>query len=125
MLRDASSVGNGRLLMLLSMRSEIETGTTTSILTPHLLGHLHDHAQLSTPPLPGEQVPLPGGTKPALRRERGLVDADVFRRLVDPALERVAAFELAALGGDEAEHDGLALRHEPQRLKPARPFGVV
>ena len=34
-------------------------------------------------------------------------------------------FELAGLGGDEAEHDDAVLRHEPQRLEAAGALGVV
>ena len=34
-------------------------------------------------------------------------------------------FELAGLGGDEAEHDLLALRHQAQRLEAAGALGVV
>ena len=37
----------------------------------------------------------------------------------------VLGFELAGLGGDEAEHHDLALRHEPQRLEAAGALGVV
>ena len=34
-----------------------------------------------------------------------MVEVDVLRRLLDPALELVLGLELAALGGDEAEYD--------------------
>ena len=60
-----------------------------------------------------------------MRGERELVDVDEFRRFLDPAHQHVAAFELAALGGDEAEHHGLALRHEAQRLEAAGALAVV
>src|SRR2546429_4674997 len=90
------------------------------LLSPHLLGDLDDHAQLLPLLLLGEHVAVLGGGETALRRERELLEVDEFRRLVDAALDRVLAFELAGLRGDEAEHHGLALRHEAQRLEAAR-----
>ena len=61
----------------------------------------------------------------ALRREAELLDVDELRRLVDPPLQLVLRLELAELGGDEAEHDGLALRQEAQRLEAARALVVL
>src|SRR2546429_1170800 len=95
------------------------------LLSPHLLGDLDDHAQLLPLLLLGEHVAALGGGETALRRERELLEVDEFRRLVDAALDRVLAFELAGLRGDEAEHHGLALRHEAQRLAAAGALGVV
>src|SRR4029450_5419990 len=99
--------------------------TTHSASAPHLFGELHDHAQLRPLLLLGQEIALLGRGEAALRRERELIDIDVFRRLLDPPLELIAALELAGLGGDEPEHDGLALWHEPQRLEPAGARAVV
>ena len=55
----------------------------------------------------------------ALGREAELVEVDELRGLLDPAFEEVLGLELAALGGDQAEHDDLALGHEAQRLEAA------
>ena len=72
----------------------------------------------------GQGVALHGRGEAALRREAQLIDGDVARGLFDPPLELVLGLELAALGGDEAEHDQLVLGHEPQRLEPSG-AGVV
>ena len=74
--------------------------------------------------LDAERVALDGRGEAALRREAELVDVDVLRRLLDPALEEVLGLELARLGRHQAEHDDLALGHEAQRLEAAR-AGVV
>ena len=64
--------------------------------------------------------------KPHCGESAELVESDEFRRLVDAALERRPWLSsCAGLGGDEAEHHGLALRHEPQRLEAAGALGVV
>ena len=54
-----------------------------------------------------------------------LIERREFRRLVDAALDRVLAFELAGLGGDDAEHDDLALGQLAQRREIAGALGVV
>src|SRR3954467_8727142 len=92
---------------------------------PYLSRQLYDHPQLRPLLLLGEHIALFGRGKAALRRKRELVDVDELRRLVDPPHEFIAALELAALAGYQSEHDGLALRHEPQRLETAGALGVV
>src|SRR4051812_41770959 len=93
--------------------------------TPNLFRQIHDHPQLGPLLVLGERIAFLGGGETALRRERELFDVDELRRFLDPAQQHVAAFELAALGGDEAEHHGLALRHETQRLEAAGALAVV
>ncbi len=53
-----------------------------------------------------------------------MLQRHVLRRLVHPPAQVVLVLELGGLGGDEAEHHGLAPGHEPQRLEAAR-AGVV
>ena len=61
-----------------------------------------------------------------MRAQAKLIERHVFRRLVDPALQIVLAFERRAFAGDEAQHDPLAApRNEAQRLEPARARVVV
>src|SRR5678816_2750959 len=92
---------------------------------PNFLGQFHDHAELRPLLVLGEDIAFLGRCEAALRRETKLVDVDEFRGFVDPPFERILAFELAALGGDEPEHHRLALRHGAQRLEAPGPRGVV
>src|SRR3954466_4209372 len=89
-------------------------------LPPHVRRRLDDQPQLRDLVLDRERVALDGGGEAALRREAELVDVDVPARVLDPALQAVLPLELAALGRDQAEHDHLPRRDEPQRLEPAR-----
>src|SRR6266550_1716129 len=93
--------------------------TRYSLLAPHLLRHLNDAAQLRPLLVLGQQIALLGRGKAALAGDAELLERGVFRRLLDAALELVLAFELAALGGDDAEHDELALGQHAQRLEAA------
>src|SRR6185437_5842795 len=61
----------------------------------------------------------------ALRAEGELIERTIFRRLLDPALQRVFGLERRELGGDEAEDDSLALRHETQRREIAGALVVI
>src|SRR3954470_1520978 len=85
---------------------------------PDLVGDLHDPPQLRPLLVLGQDIAFLGGGEAALRREAELVEVDVPRGLVDAALELVLGFERSTFGGDESEHDHLALGHEPQRRKP-------
>ena len=60
-----------------------------------------------------------------MRGQAQLVNRNELSRGVDPALQFVRALQRAALGGDEAKHHHLSLRHEAQRLEAARPLIVV
>src|SRR5436190_18114399 len=88
-------------------------------LAPHLVGHLDDPPQLGPLLILGEQIALLGGGKAALAGDAELLERGVFHRLLDAALEIVLALELAALGGDDTEHDELALGQHAQRLEAA------
>ena len=92
---------------------------------PHLVGDLHDHAELRPLLLLGQHVALLARGKAALRRQAKLIERHEFRRLVDAALDLVLGFQRAGLRGDEAEHHLLALRHEAQRLEAAGAVAVV
>ena len=59
-----------------------------------------------------------------MRAEAQLVERRELRRLLDPALDGVLALQRAGLRGDEAEHDGLALGQEAQRLEAAGAVAV-
>src|SRR4051794_28761105 len=61
----------------------------------------------------------------ALRTQCELLQRRMLRRFVDAALELVLGLELAALGGDQAEHRDLALGQKTQRLETAGARAVV
>ena len=93
-------------------------------LAPDLARRLDDQAQLRLLLAEREVVAVHGRREAALRREAELVDVGELARLLDAALERVLALQLAALGRHEPEHDELAGRQEAQRLEAARALVV-
>src|SRR5579883_1491770 len=99
-------------------------GLVRGILSPHLFGHLDNHPQLRPLFLFGQHIAVLSRRKATLRREAKLIDVDEFRRLLNAALDLVAAFERSAFRRHQPEHHLLALRHETQRLKPTRPRSV-
>jgi hypothetical protein len=66
-----------------------------------------------------------GAGEAALRRQAELLQRRVLRGLVDAALEVVLVFQLAELGGHQAQHHGLAGLEETQRAEVARAVVVV
>src|SRR5260370_40495554 len=95
------------------------------VSAPHLARGVDDEAQLGDLLGRGQRVALERRGEAALRAEAELLERDIFRGLLDAALERVLLLQRAVLGGDQAEHDHLALGHEAQRLEPARARIVV
>src|ERR1700733_11614340 len=93
------------------------------LFAPDLLGDLDDEAKLVPLLLLGEVVALAGGGEAALRGQAELVDVRVLGGLLDPALDEVLGLKLAALAGDDAEHDPLALGQVAQRLEAAGALG--
>src|SRR5262245_9364261 len=96
-----------------------------SLLSPHLVRHLHDHPQLRPLLVLGERVAFLARGEAALRREAELIEIDVLARLLDAPLDPVLGFELAGLRRHQPEHYCLALAHAPQRLECAGAVGVV
>ena len=93
---------------------------------PDFAGGFDDEAQFCVLLLDRQRVAVDGRGKAALRAEAELVERDVFRGFVDPALQQVLAFELRSFACDEAEHHAfLTLRHKAQRLEPAGARVVV
>src|SRR4051794_19626226 len=84
-------------------------GMTSGDLSPNLVGDLDHPAQFRPLLVLGQGIALLGRGKAALAGDAELIERRIFRRLVDAALELALAFELAALGGHDAEHHGLAL----------------
>src|SRR5258706_3950577 len=91
--------------------------------TPDFPGGFHDEPHLVGLLLARDLVAVHGARESALRREAELLERRVLRRLVDAPLDGVLRLELAELGGDEAQHHGLALRQEAQR--PEVPGALV
>src|SRR5918998_2271273 len=84
---------------------------------PDLLGGLDDERQLGDLLVAGQRVALHGRGEAALRGQGQLLQRHVAGGLVDAPLEVVPALQLRALGGDQAQDDALARRHEAQRLE--------
>src|SRR5438105_4889795 len=91
---------------------------------PYLFRSLDDQAQLRCLRLTRDLIAMHGARKAALRRQTELVERQHLRGLVDFSLQRVLGLELAELGRDQAENDGLPGRHEAQRRKIAA-AGIV
>src|SRR5256886_6574162 len=91
---------------------------------PDLGGGLDDEGELGHLLVVAQRVSLHRGREAALRGQAELVQRHVLGRLVDAALQGVLGLQLAAFRGDQAEHDVLARRHEPQRGEAAG-AGVV
>src|SRR4029453_18385816 len=87
--------------------------------SPHLAGGLNDQPQLGSLLLVGQRVAVHGGGEAALRGQAQLLQGYVGGCLVDAPPEVVLALQLAPLGGDQAQHDLLARRHEAQRGEAA------
>src|ERR1700674_1223996 len=93
---------------------------------PYVLGNLHHHAQLRPLLFLGENIALLGRGEAALRGERELVRRDVFRRLLDAALDVALVLQRAVFRRDETEHhDLVAGGKKAQRLEAAGPLAVV
>src|SRR6266566_2690536 len=107
-----------RISSLLASSSMASTPFEPS--APDVASDLDDQAKLGGLLIGCEHVALDGRGEAALRGQAELVERDVPGRLVDPPLDHVGVLQLAALAGNQAEHDHLARRHEPQRLEPAR-----
>src|SRR5580704_8987384 len=88
-------------------------------IAPDLLGGLDDEAELGHLLVVGQRVAFERGGEPALAGQADLVQRNELGRLVDPPLQLILGLQLRTLGRDQAQHDHLALRHEPQRLEPA------
>src|ERR1700689_5815686 len=86
---------------------------------PDLGGGVDDQGELVPLLLLGEVVALLGRGEAALGRQAELVEVGVLGGLVDAALDEVLGLELAALAGDDAEHDPLALGQVAERLEAA------
>src|SRR6266404_1130998 len=96
-----------------------------SMSAPHFARCLHDETELGDLLVAGQRVAVDGRGKAALRAEAELFERHVSRRLVDPALQLVLAFERGAFAGDEAQdHALLPARHKAQWLEAAR-AGIV
>src|SRR6266849_8524352 len=93
--------------------------------SPHFLVHLDDASQFRPLLVLAQQIAFLGGGEAALPGQAELVERGMLRGLLDAALEPILALERAALGGDEAEHDRLALGQHPQRPETAGALVVV
>src|SRR5690606_28559804 len=93
---------------------------------PDVVRDRDDLADLRPLLILGEHIALLGRGEAALRAQRQLIEADEDGSLVDALLDAADVLELAGLGGDQPEHDGLvAFGQEPQRLEPSGALTVV
>src|SRR5207237_10724172 len=72
-----------------------------------------------------ERVGSQRGGEAALWTEGQILRRNVLRGLVDAAQQQLLGLQLARLGGDQAEDNGDAARHEAQGREVASAFGVV
>src|ERR1700687_1969276 len=94
-------------------------------LSPHLARALDAEADFRRLILDRDLIARRGAGEAALRAYRELVEADIFRGLVDALFEQLLGFELGEFGGDESQHDGLVFGHQAQRLESAGARSVV
>src|SRR3954468_19876982 len=94
-------------------------------VSPYLARGLDHQAELGDFPRDIHGVAADAAGETALRAQCELLQRRMLRCFVDPALELVLGFELAALGGDQAEDRDLALGEKTQRLETAGARAVV
>src|SRR5690349_2086427 len=92
---------------------------------PDLACGLDDKLELAPLIILGELVAADRRGEAALRRQRQPLQRDIFRRLIDPALQRVLALQRRLLAGDETEDGHLVAGQMAQRLEAAGTVGVV
>src|SRR6478672_7885007 len=91
--------------------SQDEAGSGRPLFSPHLARDIDGELQLGPLLFLGEDVALFGRGEAALRRYRELIQRRVLGGFPEPPLDVVLPFQLAALGGDDADHhDLVALR---------------
>src|SRR6266568_3906319 len=86
---------------------------------PDVLRSLDDQGELGPLLVLREVVAFLRGGEPALRRQAELIAVDIPGGIVDTPLEVVLALQVAALGGDQPEHDPLAGGNKAKRRKAA------
>src|SRR5580692_3886424 len=89
------------------------------LVAPDFFGDFDYQAKLVPLLLLGEVVALAGGGEAALGGQAELVDVGVPGGFLDAALDEVLGLQVAALAGDDPEHDPLALGQVAQRLEAA------
>src|SRR5262245_59267016 len=92
---------------------------------PNFVRSLYHELQLSHLVIGRHGLAADATGEAALGAHRQLLEGGEAGGLVDAALEVVLGFEPGALGGDEAEHSGLAPGKKPQRLEAAGAWAVV
>src|SRR5215469_1142522 len=120
-----AAIAGGRHWHAVTVTRQAPGGPLGFLSAPDVPGDLDDQFELGDLLVVAQHVPLDGGGEAALRRQAQLVERHELRRLIDAALEHVRVFQLAPLGGHQAEHDHLARRHEAQRLEAAGTVVVV
>src|SRR3984893_1905448 len=105
-------------VMTLSLRCG-RRRVSSSVYPPDLVRDLDEAAQLCPLLVLAQQIALLGRGEAAVAGNAERVERGIFRRLLDAALELVLAFELAVLGGHDAEHDELAFGQHAQRFEAA------
>src|SRR6202158_5816619 len=94
-------------------------------LSPHLARALDAEADFRRLILARDLIARRGAGEAALRAYRELVEADIFRGLVDSMFEQLLGFELGELGGDQSQDDCLVFGHQAQRLESDGAGSVV
>src|SRR3954468_23675561 len=122
----ARPIAAGRLISTDRLTDNASRGRNARLrVSPYLARGLDHQAELGDFARDIHGVAADATGKTALRAQCELLQRRMLRCFVDPALELVLGFELAALGGDQAEHRDLALGEKAQRLEPAGARAVV
>src|SRR6202012_5534911 len=117
---------NERSVLPRALKNPMGPDFTIRSSTPDFVGDLDREPQFRPLLFLAQDVAFLGGGEAALRRQRELIEGGEFGGLFQTALDVVLFFQLAALGGDDANpHDLVADRQIAQRLEAARAVGII
>src|SRR5262245_16780928 len=106
-------------------RCERRLRAAASSSAPNVFGDFDDPRKLRPLLVFRKEIALLRRREAALRREAQLLEIDLLRRRIDPALQLVLALERAALRRHETERDAFTFRQRTQWLEAARALVVV
>src|SRR5208337_1942479 len=94
-------------------------------LAPELVRELDNEAELALLHLRRNRIARVETGEAALWADREALKINIARRVLDPSLELVLALHRSRLGRDQAKHDALVPRQQPQRRERAGARRIV